>query len=281
MQKYKKKFNKLESYSRCIEYRKKILDISQTVSALHMGGALSSTEIVDFIFNKFILKNKKYSSKNTFVMSKGHSCIIQYILLNKLGLITNKQLGLYCKENGILGCHPDYGNPGIEASTGSLGHGMGICTGIALSYKINKKKSDVFCVISDGELQEGSTWESMMMAANLELNNLICFLDHNGSQSFGQTKVTHPKFYPILSKVKSFNWHCIEVDGHNVEEMNIKLNHVIEKKIKKPIFVICNTVKGRGVNYMENKPIWHYRSPNKEEYISAIKNLDKVKSNKI
>lgn len=281
MEIYKSKFDVKKSQDRCKKYRKKILDISQTVSALHMGGALSSTEIVDFIYHKFISKNNKYSKKNTFVMSKGHSCIIQYVILNKFGVISNKELDLYCKDKGVLGCHPDLGVSGIEASTGSLGHGMGICTGIALSSKINNLKSDVFCVLSDGELQEGSTWEAMMMAANLNLNNLICFLDHNGSQSFGQTKITHPKFYPIYEKVKSFNWHCIEIDGHDVNQMNKSLNNLSRKKIKKPIFIICNTIKGRGVYFMENKPIWHYRSPNKQEYIDALNNLNLVKSNKL
>jgi hypothetical protein len=144
---------------------------------------------------------------------------------------------------------------------------------IALANKIKNIKSSVFLIISDGELQEGSTWESMMMAANLQLDNLICFLDHNGSQSFGSTKVTHPKFYPINKKVSAFNWDCIEVNGHNTNEINKKINIFIKKKQKKPLFVICNTVKGKGVKFMENKPVWHYRSPNPDEYKTAIKNL--------
>lgn len=268
-----KSFDSLSSKKRCLYYRRKLLEISQTVQALHMGGALSVIEILDFIYYKFIIPTLANQNPNIFLMSKGHSCIAQYILLASVGIIKKKDLDLYCKPNGKLGCHPDYGTPGIEASTGSLGHGMGLSVGIALANKIKNIKSSVFLIISDGELQEGSTWESMMMAANLELDNLICFLDHNGSQSFGTTKVTHPKFYPINKKVLAFNWDCIEVNGHNTNEINKKINIFIKKKQKKPLFIICNTVKGKGVKFMENKPVWHYRSPNPDEYKTAIKNL--------
>ena len=268
-----KSFDLLKSKKRCLYYRKKLLEISHTVQALHMGGALSVMEILDFIYYKFIIPTLNNKNPNIFLMSKGHSCIAQYILLESIGIIKKKDLDLYCRQNGKLGCHPDLGTPGIEASTGSLGHGMGLSAGIALANKIKNIKSSVFLIISDGELQEGSTWEAMMMAANLELDNLICFLDHNGSQSFGSTKVTHPKFYPIDKKVLAFNWNCIEVDGHNTNEINKKVNIFIKKKQKKPLFVICNTTKGKGIKFMENKPVWHYRSPNPDEYRTAIKNL--------
>ena len=190
--------------------------------------------------------------------------------MESLGILKKSDLKNYCTKEGILGAHPDYGNPGIEASTGSLGHGMGIATGISYANKINKNKSNTFIVISDGELQEGSTWETIMMAPNLKLNNLLCFIDHNGSQSFGETKKTHPNFYPISSKIKSFGWNCIEVDGHNPKKL---LETVKKLSKKKPNMILCNTVKGKGVSFMENKPIWHYRSPNKKEYEIAIKEL--------
>ena len=271
--KIKKKFNIIDSQKRCCDYRRSILDISQTVPALHSGGALSCVEILDLIYFG-LMQTKLNFFFDKFIMSKGHSCIMQYILLNKIGIIPDKMLKGYCKKNGILGCHPDYGNPGIYASTGSLGHGMGLATGIAQAYKIKNLKKKIYVLISDGELQEGSTWESMMMAANLNLDNLICLLDHNGSQSFGSTKITHPKFYPILQKVKAFNW-CVSVaNGHDVKEMENKLKKM--KNIKKPKFLICNTVKGKGVEFMENKPIWHYRSPSEAEYKYAIENLKKV-----
>lgn len=270
-----KNFNFISSQYRCFGYRKSILDISQTVPALHSGGALSCVEILDLIyFGLMQVRSKVFFDK--FIMSKGHSCIMQYILLNKLGVISDKMLKGYCKKNGVLGCHPDYGNPGINASTGSLGHGMGLAAGIAQAYKIKNTKRKIYVVISDGELQEGSTWESMMMAANLNLDNLICFLDHNGSQSFGSTKITHPKFYPIMNKVKAFNWSVASANGHNVKDMKEKLKKI--SNTKKPKFLICNTIKGKGVEFMENKPIWHYRAPSIEEYKFAIKNLKHIKN---
>ena len=191
--------------------------------------------------------------------------------MEKKNILKKNHIDSYCKSNGILGCHPDFGNPGIEASTGSLGHGMGLACGIAYADKIRSFKKNIFILISDGELQEGSTWENMMMAANLNLDNLTCFLDHNGSQSFGHTKETHPKFYPIKDKVLSFGWSYCEVDGHNVNNI---YKSFFKRKKNKPHFIVCNTVKGKGISYMENNPIWHYRSPNNEEYKIATKDLN-------
>jgi transketolase len=259
------------SKTRCKKYRKRILDISQTVLALHLGGSFSSLEMVDYIYNFHIPKFKENKDANIFIMSKGHSCMAQYVILEDRGIIKKEEMDRYCKADGILGCHPDYGNPGIEASTGSLGHGLALAVGISHANKLQGSNSKTFVVLSDGELQEGSTWEALMMAANLELDNLICFLDHNGSQSYGVTRETHPKFYPIGEKISAFNWECYEMDGHSIEEMDKKLS---ERKSKKPLFLIGNTIKGKSVSYMENKPVWHYRSPTTEEYQIALKEIE-------
>ena len=269
MIKIRNEYKIVEAKERCRGYRKRILDISQNVSALHAAGAFSCTEIVDTIYYALIRKeNDKLI--DDFILSKGHSCILQYLILNDLGYLTDNDIKLYCKPGGKLGCHPDYGVPGIQASTGSLGHGMGLAAGIGQSYKIKQADTKLFIVISDGELQEGSTWEAMMMIANLNLNNIVCILDHNGSQSFGHTKETHPKFYPIFEKVEGFGWECFEVDGHSSEE----ITQVFSKSVnEKPLFIIANTVKGKGVSFMENKPIWHYRSPTPEEYLIGLKDL--------
>ena len=261
-----------ESKSRCNNHRKKIIEISQTVNALHLGGALSSIEVVDFIYYRLL----KLYKDSKFIMSKGHGSIAQYIALNSLGTISDEELSKYCTSEGKLGCHPDIGNPGIHASTGSLGHGLGLCVGIAQAYKIKSKNQKIITLISDGELQEGSTWESLMMAANLNLDNLIIFVDHNGSQSFGETKITHPAFYPIIDKLVSFNCDLESVNGHEAAQMDEAFNK-LKDKTNKPKIIFCNTVKGKGVSYMENQPIWHYRSPNKEEYLQAVKELEEIK----
>lgn len=269
------KFNLKESLKRCLNTRRKILDISQTVTALHAAGAFSCVEIVDSIYYGLLRKDDKNNFIDTFLMSKGHGCMTQYVVLEKLKILSSEYLDTYCKPNGKLGCHPDYGIPGIEASTGSLGHGMALATGMCHADNCNSIDRNCYVVLSDGELQEGSTWEAMMMAANLDIKNLVVLLDHNGSQSFGHTRETHPKFYPIKDKVESFQWEVDEVNGHETSKI---INSVNKRNKRKPFFLICNTVKGRGVSFMENKPIWHYRSPNQEEYKQAIRELEEIHS---
>ncbi len=261
---------------RCMRYRRKILDISQQVTALHAAAAFSATEMVDAIYNGLMAKDTGGAFTDTFVMSKGHGCMIQYVVLEDLGILSQTDLDLYCKPEGQLGCHPDYGVPGIEASTGSLGHGMGLATGMAYTEKfIHKSDRRIFTVFSDGELQEGSTWECMMMAANMGVDNLIGFLDHNGMQSFGDTRETHPQFYPIREKIDAFGWETAEVNGHDAGAV---FDAVVNRKGGRPFMLIGNTVKGRGVSFMEGVPIWHYRSPSPEEYQQAISELGEISS---
>lgn len=235
-----------------MNYRKRILDISQTVPAAHVAPAFSCIDIVDVLYNR-ILKEK-----DRFVMSKGHGCLAQYVLLEEQGL----DLSNYCK--GSLGAHPDKGV--AEAATGSLGHGLGMCVGMAYAQPDNT----IYCLISDGELQEGSTWEALMMGANLNLTNLVCILDLNDRQGFGtKTSETHPAFYPVRLKAMSFGWDVQEIDGHNKDEIYKALSERIGHK---PYFLICKTIKGKGVSFMQ-EAIWHYRSPNKEEYERACAEL--------
>jgi transketolase len=265
-------FDDADSKARCLKYRKRILEVSQQVGAIHLAPALSSVEIVDSIYNGLMKVDDQGNSDDAFIMSKGHGCMIQYVVLEERGILTREDLDLYCKPGGRLGCHPDYGNPGIEASTGSLGHGLGLSVGMAYTDRyVNKNENKIFTVISDGELQEGSTWENMMMGANLGVDNLIVFLDNNGMQSFGNTIDTHPQLYPIKEKVEAFGWETTTVDGHDAQAI---YNAVKARKGGKPFMVICDTVKGKGVSYMEGVPIWHFRAPNPEEYKLALAELN-------
>ena len=259
-----------ETKDRCKKHRTKILQISQKVKALHIAGAFSSIEIIDFIY--YQLANNRKDVK--FILSKGHGAIAQYIVLNSLGILSDEELSKYCTSDGILGCHPDIGTPGIYASTGSLGHGLGMCVGIGQSYKISNIKNRIITLLSDGELQEGSTWEYLMMAANLKLDNLYIFIDHNGSQAFGVTKYSHPAFYPMVKKLKEFNCDTEEVNGHDVNEINQAIMK-LDQKNGKPKVIFCNTIKGKPISFMQNNPVWHYRSPNKEEYKIAISEINK------
>ncbi len=262
---------------RCMLYRRRILDISQQVPALHAAGAFSCLEMVDVIYHGLMRREVGRSGRSidTFVMSKGHGCMAQYVILEALGILSKRDLDLYCAPAGQLGCHPDYGVPGIEASTGSLGHGLGMATGMAYADRIMGEDRRVYVVLSDGELQEGSTWEAMQMAANLRVDNLVAFVDLNDMASLSRMSETHPAFYPVLDKLRAFGWEATEVNGHDAGALH---DAVARRRGERPFVVAGRTVKGRGVSFMENVPIWHYRSPNKDEYARAIAELTEVTS---
>lgn len=272
MTKKNENFDQKIARARCVAYRKRILEISQKVTALHVAPAFSCIEIVDLIYSN--LMKRAGSNQNVsdfFLMSKGHGCMAQYVVLEALGILSKEDLDQYCTPKGILGAHPDRGNPGIIASTGSLGHGLGLAVGMAYAEKLKKTDSKIFTLLSDGELQEGSSWEAAMMAANLELDNLVVFIDSNDFGGMDRMSENHPAFYPLRDKFESFGWESAEADGHDPLGL---FGHYSERKQKKPYVIICKTIKGKGVSFMENIPIWHYRSPNKDEYIQAISELE-------
>ena len=247
---------------RCSKYRKKILEISQTVPALHVGGSFSSVEIVDCIYNLLLKK------KDKFILSKGHAGILQYVVLNDLGIIKDRDLSSYSSKNGFLGVHPDYGVKGIEASTGSLGHGLAIAAGMSFS---NYKKNQIYTLLSDGELQEGSVWESVLIISSLSLNNIVVIIDNNDFQSSTRTQDTHPTLYPIEEKFSSFGWEVGSCNGHNSKQI---LENISKRSKKKPFALVAKTTKGFPVSFMKNNPIWHYKSPNKDEFLLALKEIE-------
>jgi transketolase len=254
---------------RCRRYRRRILDISQRGVVLHIAPAFSCLELVDAVYHD--LMQRDGDRPDTFVMSKGHGCLAQYIILEDIGVLTEEHLNSYCKPGGVLGSHPDYGVPGIEASTGSLGHGLGIAAGMALADKVRGDGRTVFVVMSDGELQEGSVWEAMMLAPSLGLTNLVALVDLNDFQSLGRTSEILPNFYPMKDKVEAFGWGCLEVDGHD----SVAIVAAVRGRTRtKPMMILGRTTKGKGVSYMENVPIWHYRSPSPEEYQQAIREIE-------
>jgi transketolase len=273
------RFDVVAARRRCLFYRRRILDISQQVTALHVAPAFSCLEMVDLIYHGLMRPDLMHSNPKRFLdgflMSKGHGCLSQYVILEDLGILTKTDLDRYCTPAGRLGAHPDYGVPGIEASTGSLGHGMGIATGMAYAEKIKGTDRLTHLMLSDGELQEGSTWEAMMMAANLEIGNLIAFVDLNDFGGLTRMSESHPAFYPVLDKIRAFGWEAVEVNGHDASAL---LDAVKSRSGKHPFMVVGKTVKGKGVSYMEHVNIWHYRSPNKEEYAKAIAELKEISS---
>lgn len=255
---------------RCNRFRRRILEISQQVSALHIGSAYSCTEIVDCVYFELMRRGPEGISPDTFIMSKGHGCMIQYVILEELGVLTRDDIDTYCTAGGRLGVHPDRGNPGIAAATGSLGHGLAMATGMAYAAKVRGERDVVYCVLSDGEVQEGSTWEATMLASSLGVANLVAFVDNNDFQSLGRTSVTHPSFYPVVDKFIAFGWESIQVDGHDTRAI---YGAVAGRRGDRPLMVVCKTVKGKGVSYMENVPMWHYRSPSPDEFRQALDEL--------
>ncbi len=264
-------FDKVAAANRCRTYRRRILEISQQVSALHVAPAFSCIEIVDALYNTLMRRGTDGVYEDVFLMSKGHGCMIQYVILEEQGTLSRDDLDHYCKATGRLGAHPDYGTPGIAASTGSLGHGLGIGVGQAFAEKLKGSATRIFCVLSDGEFQEGSTWEAMMTAANLGLSNLIVMMDNNDFSGLERMSEGHKAFYPLIEKATAFGWEAVEVDGHDSQAI---FEAVSERQGTHPTIAVCRTVKGKGVSYMEHVPLWHYRSPDSEEYKQALAELE-------
>jgi len=250
---------------RCSQHRLRLLEISRNVSALHLAGSFSSIEIMDTVY---------YGAKgeeDVFLLSKGHAGVGQYVILESLKVISHELMDSYGHPASILSVHPTKDIPGIYFGTGSLGHGLGIGLGAALKRKAEGKQGHFFVLISDGELQEGSTWEIIINAPALSIENLTIIVDFNDFQSLGRTSATHPNLLPLSRPLSSLGWKVIDVDGHSSESL---LQALINAKVEKcPVAIIAHTTKGKGVSYMENVPIWHYRSPSLEEYQKAILEL--------
>ena len=250
--------------------RRRILELSQGISALHIAPAFSCLELVDAIYFGLMRYGPDVAHPDTFILSKGHGALAQYTVLEALGILTREDLERCCKPGGRLGAHPDYGLPGIACSTGSLGHGLALGMGMALADRLERVDRQIYVVMSDGEMQEGSVWEAMMLAPTLRLVNVIAVLDLNDFQSFDQTSKTHPNFYPIVDKTRAFGWETVTIDGHDALTF---LQAVRRRSGRAPLMVVARTTKGKGVSYMENVPMWHYRSPSPSEYQQALAEL--------
>jgi transketolase len=259
------------SKARCRRMRRRILDISQTVSALHIGPAFSCMEILDTVYFGLMRRSPDGSSTDTFVLSKGHGAMAQYVLLEELGILSKADLDGYCQPHGRLGAHPDYGLPGIEASTGSLGHGLPMALGICLAAREQGLLSSTYVVLSDGELMEGSNWEAILAARNLGITDLTVFVDFNGFVSATPISVRHPNLLPVEPKFEAFGWETRIVNGHDQEAI---FRAARSKNPALPLAIVARTVKGKGVSYMENQGIWHYRSPSRAEYEQAIAEIE-------
>ena len=254
--------------------RKEVLMMTTEAGSGHPGGSLSSADIVVVLYFYKMNHNPKkpdWPDRDRFILSKGHACPLLYACLAETGYFPKQYLKKLRKIGEKLQGHPEYGSvPGIEASTGSLGQGLSIANGIALAGKLDKKDYKVYCLIGDGEIQEGQIWEAAMTSSHYKLDNVIGILDSNKLQIDGNVCEVK-KIEPIKKKWEAFGWHTIEIDGHNYAAIIKALDKA--DKIKKPVMIIANTVKSKGVPFMENRAEWHGKALNKEQLKKALKEL--------
>lgn len=257
------------------EIRKKILKMVFLSKSVHIGSALSCVDILTILYfgiMKIDPKRPLAQNRDRFILSKGHGAAALYATLAQRGFFAEKILETYCMDGGKLPGHNTKGYvPGIDTTTGSLGHGLAIGAGFALAGKMDNKKYRVFVLMSDGEQDEGAVWESALFASHYKLDNLIGIIDYNKIQSFGATnKVLNLE--PLKEKWNSFGWVVKEAQGHDFNQIEKTLKKLPFSK-NKPSMIIAHTIKGKGVSFMENKLEWHYHPPSEEQYDLALKEL--------
>lgn len=236
------------------EIRKTIINIANNSKGVHVGSSLSCVDILTVLYFKK-MNLKPWEERDIFILSKAHSEMALYSVLAKRGIIEEKLLDGYLKNDGTLPAHLDrFIAKGIEVSAGSLGHGFNIGLGMAYGYKRKKDKRKVYVLIGDGETQEGAIWEGVLFAPKLGLDNFTAIMDYNNLQGYGRAKEIC-QFEPLKEKWQSFGWSVLEVDGHNLGEIEKALDADSEGR---PKVIIAFTVKGKGVSFMEDKLIWHY-----------------------
>ena len=256
------------------EIRQLALKMVYKAKASHIGGALSMADILAVLYNdvlKIDVLNPSNAERDRFLLSKGHACTSLYATLALKGFFPIEELDSYAQDGSIYLSHTNHHIPGIEISAGSLGHALPVSCGLAIAANRKKANWKTYCLVSDGELDEGSNWESILFAPQQKLDNLILIVDYNKIQSLGSVKDVLD-LHPLKEKFEAFRWETYEVDGHDhqaLKEVFIKVQNLNEK----PKVIIAHTVKGKGVSFMEDKLLWHYKSPNEEQYQEAIKEL--------
>ena len=258
------------------EIRKKVLKMAFEARASHIGSSLSEVDILTVLYFKILSidpKNPWFDDRDRFILSKGHGVAALYATLSQKGFFPENILDTYCKEGGKLPGHSTRNcAPGVEVSTGSLGHGLPMGAGMALAGKRDKKNYRVFVLMSDGECDEGTTWEAALFASHHGLDNLIVIIDYNKLQAFGRTNEVL-NLEPLKEKWQSFGWKVKEINGHNFSEIENTLSRIPFEKTK-PSLIIANTVKGKGISFMEDKLEWHYKNLTQEDYGKALKELE-------
>lgn len=260
----------------CRQNRCNVIKMIHCAQSGHPGGGLSATDILTVLYNKVMKnypewdKSPYHNERDRFVLSKGHGAPIFYAVLAQRGYFPESELITLRKLGSRLQGHPNTHLPGVEVPTGSLGQGISIGCGIALALKLNKNPAHVFVLTGDGELQEGSCWEAFMHAPHRNLNNLTVIIDRNNIQLDGTTDAIK-NLNPLDKKLEAFNWNVVTIDGHDVEQIYEALEK--SKNSDRPTAIIANTVKGKGVSFMENQCSWHGKAPCDEDCQRALEEL--------
>jgi len=257
-----------------VAIRRQILEMVYTAKASHIGGALSMTDLLAVIYNDILNidpRNASDPARDRFLLSKGHAVTGLYATLGLKGFFLLDDLKTYAMDGSLYLSHTSHKINGVEISAGSLGHALPVATGLAIAAKRKKESWKTYCLVSDGELNEGSNWEAILFAPQQKLDNLVLIIDYNKIQSLGFVKDVID-LDPLTSKFTAFNWDVFEIDGHNHSQIYDTFIQCKESN-GKPKVVIAHTVKGKGVDFMENKILWHYKSPNLDELNIAINNL--------
>lgn len=264
--------NNIQLDKRSIELRKEVLKIIDSSRRGHIGSAFSIIEIMRVLYDdimKYDPENPLWEERDRFILSKGHGCLAMYVLLADKGFFPKEELRKFCSKESILGGHPEWGKiPGVEVSTGSLGHGLSIGTGFALFGKMKNTDFITYVLLGDGECNEGSIWEAAMSAAQHRLDNLVILVDYNKMQSYSATAEIID-MEPFVDKWRSFRCAVREVDGHNIAS----IREIIEKvpfEQGRPSVIICHTIKGRGIPFIENNASWHHKSKISDEEIKVL-----------
>jgi transketolase len=238
----------------------------------HIGSTMSLIEILRVLYDDvmtFDPQHPKMAQRDRLILSKGHGCIALYVLLADKGYFPKEELFTFCRYTSNLGGHPEYGHvPGVEASTGSLGHGLAIGVGMAYAARLSNSPHHVFVVLGDGEIDEGSVWESALAAGHHRLENLTIIVDYNKLQSFGPVADIWD-LEPMAAKWSAFGFDCVEVDGHDIAQLEIALR--LPNQSGRPRAVIAHTIKGRGVSFAEGNPSWHHKASLTPEDVAEIR----------
>jgi transketolase len=238
----------------------------------HVGSSMSLVEIMRVLYDdilRYRSDEPKWAGRDRMILSKGHGCIAQYVMLAEKGFIPYEVLDTFCRRDSILGGHPEAAKiPGVEASTGALGHGLSYGIGMALAARIEKRDTRVIVVMGDGEINEGSVWEAALCAGKHKLSNLTAVIDYNKLQSAGPVREIQD-LEPLADKWRAFNFAVIEVDGHDVETLRNAF-YGLPLAPDRPSTVICHTVKGKGIAFAENDANWHHKSKITNEVVSKL-----------